>query len=90
MDGLVLNDVLYSESIASGHYMTNMQRPLFVGGNLTHDEQALYGFLNMGIWDLPKRECPFDSTVQSMRYTAIVGDWLWSLVELEKQRISDH
>jgi hypothetical protein len=51
------------------------------GGN------TLRQMLNLGIYDWPVDEKPWESSTRSMRYAACLTDRLWEMVETERLRV---
>ena len=46
-------------------------------------DPVIQGMISLGIYDWDKVERPFDASTRAMRYTAVLGDRLWSLAKKE-------
>jgi hypothetical protein len=53
----------------------------------THEEQHLAIYLHMGVQDLQAVHRNNDASVRAMRYSALLADRLWSMVEIERARV---
>ena len=51
-------------------------------------DPVIQGMISLGIYDWDKVERPFDASTRAMRYTAVLGDRLWSLAKKERERVS--
>src|ERR1700753_3141772 len=51
-------------------------------------DPVMQGMISLGIYDWDKVERPFDTSTRAMRYTAVLGDRLWSLAKKERERVS--
>ena len=79
---LWLDDTLWLRSIYSWQRLRNEDR-----GAANHDERDLWHLLKLGLVDPATNDRPYDGAVRSMRHTSVVGDHLWSLIALERQRV---
>jgi hypothetical protein len=52
------------------------------------EERALFHLIEDGIIDASELDNPMPASTRSMRYTAVVADRLWSIIEREKKRVS--
>ena len=52
------------------------------------DNTFLYYLLKRGVVDLDQWDRPNDTSVRNLRYTAVVGDRLWGMIEGERLRVS--
>ena len=86
-EGVVFDDFLYCQAIGVGRYMIDCRRPLFHGGEMIPDDQAMYEFLSWGIWDQRPCDRALDASTRSIRYSAILADRLWSMIEDERNRV---
>ena len=68
--------------------MMDCRRPRFHGFDMGPDDQAMYEFLSWGIWDPRPCDRPWDSSTRSIRYSAILADRLWNMIEDERARVS--
>ena len=48
---------------------------------------AVQNMLRLGLYDWTPEDCPWDGSTRLMRYIAVVGDCLWELLHLERQRV---
>ena len=83
--GLVLDDRLWQQAIG-------VERHLLVvcqgdAPNWTAEEQALRQFLRMGTVDLQPEHFHSNGSVRAMRYSALLADQLWSMLEEERERV---
>src|ERR1700753_1962171 len=51
-------------------------------------DPVIQGMISLGIYNWDKVERPFDASTRAMRYTAVLGDRLWSLAKKERERVS--
>ena len=81
--GCTLDDQLWYQCLASDRYMVEHRNRM----QKTHDERLLWLMLRRGIYDQAPEDRPWDGAVRSMRYSAIMGDRLWSMIETERKRV---
>src|ERR1700753_3602918 len=48
---------------------------------------AIQNMLRLSLYDWTPEDCPWDRSMRSMRYAAVVSDCLWELLRLERQRV---
>ena len=84
-DGLVLDDILWQQAIGvERHFIEHrLARVSF----WTHDEQRLARLLHRGVQDHRPIDRLMDSSTRSMRYSAVLADRLWSMLETERNRV---
>src|SRR5882762_1504581 len=80
-----MDDTLWSLALALGCHMKEVRKP--AARNWTHDERAMFHLLEGGLFDARAQDKPWDTSTQSMRYTAVMGDRLWSMYETERNRV---
>jgi len=80
-----MDDTLWSLALASGRHVKEVRKP--AANTWTHDEQAMWHLLEGGLFDAKVHDKPWDASTRSMRYTAIMGDRLWSMYETERNRV---
>src|SRR5882762_1680253 len=80
-----MDDTLWSLALALGCHMKEVRKP--AARNWTHDERAMFHLLEGGLFDARAQDKPWDASTQSMRYTAVMGDHLWSMYETERVRV---
>jgi hypothetical protein len=78
-----LDDMLWVQAMNSYRYLEQVWRRQSAPDN----EFVLFHMLHRGLVDTPQRDRAFPMATRSMRYTAIVGERLWALIERERQRV---
>ena len=83
--GLVLDDRLWQQAIG-------LERHLLVvrqgdAPNWSAEERALHQFLHMGTIDLQPEHAHSNGSVRAMRYSALLADRLWSMLDEERERV---
>ena len=51
------------------------------------NDTALYHLINVGVRDMDAIDKPWDASTRSMRYTACLGDRLWTMITREQNRV---
>ena len=51
------------------------------------NDTALYHLINIGVRDMDAIDKPWDASTCSMRYTACLGDRLWTMLIREQNRV---
>jgi hypothetical protein len=82
--GGYLDDLLWTQAIRTNHFMDLDKKNMAFWG----DGSALWGLLKRGLNDQREADCPWDASTRSMRYTAIVANRLWTMVNEERARVS--
>ena len=97
MSGLSLDDKLWHQSLVAYCRHQEVKRatgarasPDWVGVQQTDDNQVLLKLLERGITDQSAFDRPFNVLTRSMRFAAVMGDCLWSLLERERLRVRNH
>ena len=80
------DDRLWFWAMASAHSRLERSLQRLPFGNDT--DPVIQGMISLGIYDWDKVERPFDASTRAMRYTAVLGDRLWSLAKKERERVS--
>ena len=83
--GLILDDRLWQQSIGIERHFDSVRSAQ--ARTWTHDERSLVDTIRMGIHDLGSEHRSNDASVRSMRYSAVLADRLWSMVEIERTRV---
>ena len=95
------NDPLWYRKTAVPEYIANDRIWFWAMGTARiHDERiqrgevissannvAVQNMLRLGLYDWTPEDRPWDGSTRLMRYTAVVGDHLWELLCLERQRV---
>src|ERR1700753_1723074 len=50
------------------------------------NDVAFQNMIRLGLYDWTTEDRPWDGSMRSVRYTAVVSDRLWELLRLEQQR----
>jgi hypothetical protein len=69
---------IHDERIRGGEVLTS-----------AHDI-AVQNILRLGIYDWTPEDRPWDGSTRSMRYAAVMGDRLWEMLRLERQRVGSY
>ena len=83
--GLVMDDTLWQQAIGVERHF--IEHRLARVTSWSHDEQRLSRLLHMGVQDARGEDRPMDASTRSMRYSAVLADRLWSMVEAERDRV---
>ena len=83
--GLILDDRLWQQFIGIERHFDLVRS--VQAWTWTHDERSLVNTIRMGIHDLGPEHRSNDASVRSMRYSAVLADRLWSMVEIERLRV---
>ena len=76
---MVLDDQLFGLSIVALGQLEN-RREVNTSENISGDTQVLFLILNRGIWDQEVMDGPNDSATRAMRYSTVMGERLWRLI----------
>jgi len=94
---LSLDDQLWHQCLATYRRHQEVERatvarasPDWVGVQQTDDDRVLLRLLDRGISDQSAFDRPFDASTRLMRFAAVMGDRLWSLLERERLRVRNH
>ena len=80
---LTNNDQIWTGSIAG---LRNLERRR--GQDFSASNRVLFNQLQMGFIDLcPNFDPPMDATTRVMRYSAILVEWMWTMVDEEHSRV---
>src|SRR6267143_1562859 len=68
--------------------ITNRDQEIHRAGRVDNDNSnVLWVLLNWGTIDNREIDRPWDGSVRSMRYTSAVSNRLWTLLEVERERV---
>ena len=83
--GLVLDDLLWQQAIGIEHHLLVVHQG--DAPNWTAEEQALHQFFRMGTIDLQAKHSHSNGWVRAMRYSTLLADQLWLMLEEEQERV---
>src|ERR1700755_1120109 len=101
VDEQVPNNPLWYRKTAVPEYIADDRIWFWAMGTAwTHDERirrrevmssandvAVQNMIRLGLYDWTAEDHPWDGSMRSMRYAAVVSDRLWELLCLERQRV---
>jgi len=97
LSGLSLDDQLWHQSLATYHCHQEVKwatgaraSPDWADVQQTDNDQVLLKLLERGVTDQSAFDRPFNASTHSMRFTAVMGDRLWLLLERERLRVRNH
>ena len=97
MSWLSLDDQLWHQCLATYRRHQEVERatgarasPDWAGVQQTDDDRVLLRLLDRGISNQSAFNRPFDASTCSMRFAAVMGDRLWSLLERERLQVRNH
>ena len=83
LGNLVFDDLVWHQSIVS---LERLQT--FRGGLCADPDDAVFWQLLMrGVLDMEPEERPTDASTRAVRYSAVMGDRLWAMVQGERLRV---
>ena len=86
-DGGHLDDQLWVLAMSTARYCDEVRRG--TGGiRSTADDSILWRMIRQGVLDHSDSDKRWDSATRAMRHSAIIGDRLWSLLDQERDRVS--
>ena len=56
---------------------------------MPNDERILYRLLHKGLLDIRDKDKQFFANTRSMRFTSVVAEKLWAIVERERLRVGE-
>jgi len=86
-DGGHLDDQLWVLAMSSARYCDEVRRGIDKLKR-TADDHVLWRMIRQGVLDHSDSDKRWDSSTRAMRHSAIIGDWLWSLLDRERDRVS--
>jgi len=86
-DGGHLDDQLWVLAMSTARYCNEVRRGI-EGIRSTADDHVLWRMIHRGVLDHSDSDMRWDSATRAMRHSAIIGDWLWSLLDQERDRVS--
>ena len=83
LGNLVFDDLVWHQSIVS---LERLQT--FRGGlRADPDDAVFWNLLMCGVLDMTPEERPNDASIWTIRYSAVMGDRLWAMVQGERLRV---
>ena len=83
LGNLVFDDLVWHQSIVS---LERLQT--FRGGlRADPDDAVFWSLLMRGVLDMEPEERPTDASTRAVRYSAVMGDRLWAMVQGERLRV---
>lgn len=80
-----MDDLLWQQSLGVERHFDEQRNQLSLLWN--HDEQMLARMIHLGTVDRGSEERPWDASTRAMRHSSIMAERLWSLWELERDRV---
>ena len=80
---LSLDDLVYHGSLVAFHKNQLNRR----ADDMPLNNTVLYHLINVGVRDMDAINKPWDASTHSMRYTACLGDRLWTMIAREQNRV---
>ena len=97
LSGLSLDDQLWHQSLVAYHHHQEVKRatgarasPDWAGVQQTDVDQVLLKLLERGITNQSAFDRPFDVSMCSIHFVAVMGDCLWLLLERERLQVRNH
>ena len=85
--GLVFDDQMFGLSIvASGRLEEDREK--HTGPVALPDSTVLFHLLNRGLWDQQLVDAPQEVSSQAIRYSAVMGERLWSQIAMNTAYVS--
>ena len=78
-----LDDLLWMQSVNSFRYVEKKWN----NADMPNDERILYRLLHKGLLDIRDKDKQFFANTRSMRFTSVVAEKLWAIVEREQLRV---
>ena len=83
LGNLVFDDLVWHQSIVSLECLQN-----FRGGlRADPDDAVFWSLLVRGVLDMEPEERPTNASTRAVRYSAVMGDRLWAMVQGERLRV---
>jgi hypothetical protein len=87
--GLVLDDRLWQLSIGVERHFFEVRQQQAM--SWTHDENLLAHMIHLGTRDHRTEHRASDASVRAMRFSAIMSERLWGMLDIERARVCpDH
>ena len=77
---MVLDDQIFSMSVVAQHHLES-RREILTSDRVEDDARVLFHLLNCGLLDQEVMDRPRDGPTRAMRYSAVMGEWLWRLID---------
>jgi len=84
LGSLSMDDDLWHQSLVAARH--NQQRFGGVNALPPTDRNLLYLF-NLGLYDPDDSDGKWAAAIRGMRYAGVIGERLWSLIEMERARV---
>ena len=76
---MVLDDQVFSMSVIAQHCL-EARREILIADGVDDDVRVLFHLLNWDLLDQEVMDKPRDGTTRVMRYSAVMGEQLWRLI----------
>ena len=76
---MVLDDQIFSMSVVAQHFL-EARREILTADGVNDDVRVLFHLLNQGLLDQEVMDRLKDGAARAMRYSAVMGEWLWRLI----------
>ena len=80
-----LDDLLWTQSVNSFCYVEKKWN----NADMPNDERILYRLLHKGLLDIWDKAKQFFANTWSMRFTSVVAEKLWAIIESERLRVGE-
>ena len=77
---MVLDDQIFSMSIVAQHHLET-RREILTAKGVDDDTRVLFHLLNCGLLDQEVMDRLRDGATRAMRYSAVMGERLWRLID---------
>ena len=77
---MVLDDQIFRMSVVAQHCL-EVRREILTSDGVEDNARVLFHLLNRGLLDQEVMDRPRDSATRVMRYSAVMGERLWRLID---------
>ena len=77
---MVLDDQIFGMSVVAQHCLES-RRDILTSDRVDDDARVLFHLLNHGLLDQEVMDRPRDGATRAMRYSAVMGELLWRLID---------
>ena len=77
---MVLDDQVFGISVVAQHHL-EARREILTAEGVDDDVRVLFHLLNWGLLDQEVMDRPKDGATRAMRYSAVMGERLWRLID---------
>ena len=77
---MVLDDQIFGMSVIAQHLLES-RREILASDRVEDDARVLFHLLNHGLLDQEVMDIPRDGATRAMRYSAVMGERLWRLID---------